>query len=126
MHIAFGCDDIDEVMLGANIMEAKGWKNESMNSSGGISRHRISSAIYYYCDMPGHAGEAEYHADTDYLDDNWLPRAWDFRFGSLLWANNAPPIFRGPDIPWDMQFDAERKSFEPYRKKGTVEGLWPN
>jgi hypothetical protein len=76
--------------------------------------------------MPGHAGEAEYHADTDYLDDNWLPRAWDFRFGSLLWANNAPPIFRGPDIPWDMQFDAERKSFEPYRKKGTVEGLWPN
>jgi len=116
MHIAFGMDDIDEVMLGANIMEAKGWKNESMNSSGGISRHRISSAIYYYCDIPGHGGEAEYHADTDYLDDNWVPRAWDFRFGSLLWANNAPPIFRGPDIPWDMAFDADRKSFEPYRK----------
>ena len=76
MHIAFGCDDIDEVMLGANIMDAKGWKNASMNSSGGISRHRISSAIYYYCDMPGHAGEAEYHADTDYVDDNWVPRAW--------------------------------------------------
>ena len=116
MHIAFGMDDIDEVMLGANIMEAKGWKNESMNSSGGISRHRISSAIYYYCDIPGKGGEAEYHADTDYLDDNWVPRAWDFRFGSLLWANNAPPIFRGTDIPWDMSFDADRKSFEPYRK----------
>lgn len=116
MHIAFGMDDIDEVMLGANLMEAKGWKNESMNSSGGISRHRISSAIYFYCDIPGKAGEAEYHADTDYLDDNWVPRAWDFRFGSLLWANNAPPIFRGDDIPWDMQFDADRKSFEPHRK----------
>ncbi|MBS0482082.1 MAG: VOC family protein [Proteobacteria bacterium] len=116
MHIAFGCDDIDEVMLGANIMEAKGWKNESMNSSGGISRHRISSAIYYYCDIPGKAGEAEYHADTDYLDDNWVPRAWDFRFGSLLWSNNAPPIFRGDNIPWDMQFDRDRASFEPYRK----------
>jgi catechol 2,3-dioxygenase-like lactoylglutathione lyase family enzyme len=116
MHIAFGMDDIDEVMLGANIMEAKGWKNESMNSSGGISRHRISSAIYYYCDIPGKAGEAEYHADTDYLDDNWVPRAWDFRFGSLLWANNAPPIFRGDNIPWDMTFDADRKSFEPFRK----------
>ncbi|MBT0668248.1 VOC family protein [Novosphingobium profundi] len=116
MHIAFGCDDIDEVMLGANRMEAKGWKNHSMNSSGGISRHRISSAIYYYCDIPGKCGEAEYHADTDYLDDNWVPRAWDFRFGSLLWANNAPPIFRGDDIPWDMTFDAERTSFEPYRK----------
>ena len=116
MHIAFGVDDIDELMLGANQMEAKGWKNTSMNSSGGISRHRISSAIYYYCDIPGKAGEAEYHADTDYLDDNWVPRAWDFRFGSLLWANNAPPIFRGDDIPWDMVFDADRKSFEPYRK----------
>lgn len=116
MHIAFGMDDIDEVMLGANIMERKGWKNASMNSSGGISRHRISSAIYYYCDMPGHCGEAEYHADTDYLDDNWVPRAWDFRFGSLLWSNNAPPIFRGDNIPWDMTFDADRASFEPWRK----------
>jgi len=116
MHIAFGCDDIDEVMLGANIMEAKGWKNRSMNSSGGISRHRISSAIYYYCDIPGEAGEAEYHADTDYLDDNWVPRAWDFRFGSLLWSNNAPAIFRGDGIPWDMSFDSDRASFDPYRK----------
>jgi catechol 2,3-dioxygenase-like lactoylglutathione lyase family enzyme len=116
MHIAFGMDDIDEVMLGANIMDNKGWKNTSNNSSGGISRHRISSAIYYYCDIPGHAGEAEYHADSDYLDDNWVPRAWDFKFGSLLWANNAPPIFRGDDIPWDMTFDPQAASFEAYRK----------
>jgi catechol 2,3-dioxygenase-like lactoylglutathione lyase family enzyme len=116
MHIAFGMDDIDEVMLGANIMEARGWKNTSMNSSGGISRHRATSAIYYYCDIPGKSGEAEYHADTDYLDDNWVPRAWDFRFGSLLWSNNAPPIFRGDNIPWDMAFDKDRASFEAYRK----------
>jgi catechol 2,3-dioxygenase-like lactoylglutathione lyase family enzyme len=116
MHIAFGCDDIDEVMLGANIMDNKGWKNTTMNTSGGISRHRISSAIYYYCEMPGHSGEAEYHADTDYLDDGWVPRAWDFKFGSLLWSANAPAIFRGDDIPWDMAFDADRRSFEPYRR----------
>lgn len=116
MHIAFGMDDIDEVMLGANLMADKGWKNTTLNTSGGISRHRISSAIYYYCEIPGHGGEAEYHADTDYLDDNWVPRAWDFKFGSLLWAANAPAIFRGPDIPWDMQFDADRKSFDPFRK----------
>ena len=116
MHIAFGMDDIDEVMLGANLMAEKGWRNTSMNASGGISRHRISSAIYYYCDIPGRAGEAEYHADTDYVDDNWVPRAWDFRFGSLLWANDAPAIFRGPDIAWDMTFDADRASFAPYRK----------
>jgi hypothetical protein len=116
MHIAFGMDDIDEVMLGANIMDAKGWKNQSMNSSGGISRHRATSAIYYYCDIPGHSGEAEYHADSDYLDDNWVPRAWDFRFGSLLWSNNAPPIFRGDNIPWDMTFDRDRSSLDAYRK----------
>lgn len=115
MHIAFGMDDIDEVMLGGNIMEKKGWLNTSSNSSGGISRHRISSAIYYYVDNPN-GGEAEYHADTDYLDDNWVPRAWDFKFGSLLWSNNAPPIFRGDDIPWDMTFDADERSFGPYRK----------
>ena len=123
MHIAFGCDDIDEVMLGANVMEAKGWKNTTMNTSGGISRHRISSAIYYYCEIPGHSGEAEYHADTDYIDDNWVPRAWDFRFGSLLWSNNAPPIFRGDNIPWDMTFDADRASFAAYRK--TAPGKLP-
>ena len=115
MHIAFGMDDIDEVMLGGNLMEKKGWKNTSTNSSGGISRHRISSAIYYYVDNPN-GGEAEYHADTDYLDDNWVPRAWDFKFGSLLWSQNAPPIFRGDDIPWEMTFDMDHRSFEPYRK----------
>ncbi len=116
MHIAFGMDDIDEVMLGANIMENKGWKNTTMNTSGGISRHRISSAIYYYCEIPGGAGEAEYHADTDYLDDNWVPRAWNFKFGSLLWSNNAPSVFRGDDIPWEMAFDDDRASFKAFRK----------
>jgi catechol 2,3-dioxygenase-like lactoylglutathione lyase family enzyme len=116
MHIAFGVDDIDEVMLGANLMEHRGWKNTSMNASGGVSRHRITSAIYYYCDIPGKSGEAEYHADTDYLDDNWVPRAWDFKFGSLLWAANTPMIFRGENIPWDMVFDANEASFEPWRK----------
>ncbi|HWU04176.1 MAG TPA: bleomycin resistance protein, partial [Novosphingobium sp.] len=115
MHIAFGMDDIDEVMLGANIMEKKGWKNTSMNASGGISRHRISSAIYYYVDNPG-GGEAEYHADTDYLDDNWVPRAWDFKFGALLWAHKVPPMFAGDDIPWTMEFDADERSFAPFRK----------
>jgi catechol 2,3-dioxygenase-like lactoylglutathione lyase family enzyme len=115
MHIAFAMDDIDEVMLGANIMERRGWKNTSINSSGGLSRHRISSAIYYYIDNPN-GGEAEYHADTDYLTDNWVPRAWDFKFGSLLWSSNTPTIFRSEAIAWDMVFDADQRSLEPYRK----------
>lgn len=116
MHAAFGMDDIDEVMLGANIMRERGWVNASRNASGGISRHRISSALYYYCDMPGSAGEAEYHADTDYLDDNWVPRVWDFKFGALLWAHQMPPMFAGDNVPWDMQFDADSKSFDAFRK----------
>jgi catechol 2,3-dioxygenase-like lactoylglutathione lyase family enzyme len=116
MHAAFGMDDIDEVMLGANIMERRGWHNTSRNSSGGLSRHRISSAIYYYVDCPA-GGEAEYHADTDYLDDNWIPRAWDFKFGSLLWAHRTPPQFAGDNIPYDMQLDPRGESLEAFRKR---------
>ncbi len=114
MHIAFGLEDIDELMLGVNQMHAKGWKNVSTNSSGGLSRHRISSAIYYYLDNPN-GGEAEYHVDTDYLDDNWVPRVWDWKFGSLLWATHTPSFWRAAKIEWDMQFDQDRKSLEPFR-----------
>lgn len=109
MHAAFGVDDIDELMIGANYMENKGWVNTSRNSSGGVSRHRISSAIYYYVDCPS-GGEAEYHADTDYLDDNWVPRVWDFKFGSLMWAHKVPPMFAGDNVRWDMQFDPDGAS----------------
>jgi catechol-2,3-dioxygenase len=115
MHTAFGLEDIDEVMLGANQMSEKGWVNQSKNSSGGLSRHRISSAIYYYIDNPN-GGEAEYHADTDYLDDNWVPRAWDWKFGALLWAHSVPSFFRTDNENWDMTFDPHGKSLEPYRK----------
>jgi len=115
MHTAFGLEDIDEVMLGANIMAQKGWVNKSMNSSGGLSRHRISSAIYYYIDNPN-GGEAEYHADTDYLDDNWVPRAWDWKFGALLWAHQTPPFFRTDNDNWDMTFDPKGSTLEAFRK----------
>jgi catechol 2,3-dioxygenase-like lactoylglutathione lyase family enzyme len=114
MHMAFGLEDIDELMLGVNQMHAKGWKNVGLNSSGGLSRHRISSAIYYYFDNPN-GGEAEYHVDTDYLDDNWVPRVWDWRFGSLLWATHTPSFWRGANIEWDMKFDRDGSSLEPFR-----------
>ncbi|HVW71358.1 MAG TPA: VOC family protein, partial [Steroidobacteraceae bacterium] len=114
MHIAFGVDDIDELMLGANIMERRGWRNTSHNASGGLSRHRISSALYYYIDCPA-GGEAEYHADTDYLDDNWVPRAWDFKFGSLLWAHKVPAIFATDRISWDVKLDPDGASLAEFR-----------
>jgi catechol 2,3-dioxygenase-like lactoylglutathione lyase family enzyme len=115
MHMAFGLEDIDELMIGVNIMEKKGWKNDSPNTMGGLSRHRISSAIYYYFDSPA-GGEAEYHVDTDYLDDNWIPRSWDFKFGSLIWATRIPSMWAG-DVPMDMTFDPDGKSLEAYRLK---------
>jgi len=115
MHTAFGLEDIDEVMLGANQMTEKGWINKSTNSSGGLSRHRISSAIYYYVDNPN-GGEAEYHADTDYIDDNWVPRAWDWKFGAVLWAHHMPSFFRTDNDNWDMVFDPKGASLEPFRK----------
>ncbi len=114
MHLAFGLEDIDELMIGVNHMERHGWTNNSTNSSGGLSRHRISSAIYYYFDNPG-GGEAEYHVDTDYLDDNWVPRAWDWKFGSLMWATRTPSFWQG-EVEWDMQFDPDGKSLEPFRR----------
>lgn len=115
MHMAFGVEDIDELMLGANIMEAKGWKNTSPNSQGLLSRHRLSSALYYYIDNPN-GGEAEYHADTDYLDDNWVPRAWDWKFASLLWANRTPSFFVPDSEEWDVTFDPDEKSLDAFRK----------
>jgi len=114
MHLAFGLEDIDELMIGVNRMERCGWANSSTNSSGGLSRHRISSAIYYYFDNPG-GGEAEYHVDTDYLDDNWVPRVWDWKFGSLMWATRTPSFWQG-DVEWDMRFDPDGKSLEPFRR----------
>ena len=122
MHIAFGLEDIDELMLGVNQMDMKGWKNSGLNTLGGLSRHRISSAIYYYFDNPN-GGEAEYHADTDYLDDNWVPRVWDWKFGSLLWATYTPSFWRGANIELDMKFDKDRSSLEPFRgirQKGSM------
>ena len=119
MHTAFGLEDIDEVMLGANRMTESGWVNKSMNSSGGLSRHRISSAIYYYIDNPN-GGEAEYHADTDYVDDNWVPRAWDWKFGALLWAHNIPGFFRTDNDNWDMSFDPQGKSLDAFRKSAAA------
>jgi len=117
MHMAFGLEDIDELMLGVNTMDRRGWKNISRNSSGGLSRHRISSAIYYYFDNPN-GGEAEYHVDTDYLDDNWVPRVWDWKFGSLLWATHTPSFWSG-EVEWDMQFDPQGASLEPFRRPAT-------
>ena len=114
-HIAFGLEDIDELMLGANYMEDRGWSPER-NYLPRLNRHRISSAIYYYFPCPA-GGDAEYHVDTDYLDDNWVPRVWEITFGALMWSSR-PPGFYGEGstaITWDVQLDPHGASLEAFR-----------
>jgi catechol 2,3-dioxygenase-like lactoylglutathione lyase family enzyme len=115
LHSAFGLEDIDELMLGRNIMEQRGWVPDP-TKSGGLSRHRASSALYCYVHSPS-GGEAEYHVDTDYLDDNWIPRLWEWKFGSMLWSHHLPARYREEPITWDVTLDPEGKSLDLYRKK---------
>lgn len=97
-HTCFGVEDFDEVMVGSNYMTKCGWQHGFL----GTGRHRIASAIFCYFNSPT-GGEAEYGADTDYLDDNWVPREWEFRFGTAQWMGSPPP-FMQDDIPWDVTF----------------------
>ena len=85
-HACFGVEDLDELMVGANHMERLGHVSKL-----GVGRHRIASALFYYIDCPA-GGEAEYGADTDYLDDGWVPREWDPRFGFISWCAKLPPF----------------------------------
>jgi catechol 2,3-dioxygenase-like lactoylglutathione lyase family enzyme len=112
-HIAFGLEDIDEVMIGANYMEDHGWSHARPYAAA-LNRHRISSAIYYYFPCPA-GGDAEYHADTDYLDDGWIPRVWEMAFGAALWQSSSPGFHRAGGMSWDVQMDPDGASLEAYR-----------
>lgn len=87
-HACFGVEDIDELMVGANHMQRLGHVSQF-----GVGRHRIASALFWYVDCPA-GGEAEYGADTDYLDDGWVPREWDAKFGFIGWASHLPPFMQ--------------------------------
>lgn len=99
-HICFGVEDIDEVFAGWNYMERRGYRNPLS----GPGRHRIASSLYCYFDAPC-GGMAEYGADTDYLDDNWIPRIWEGRFGAFSWTNRVLP-FLPEEVEWEVKFDA--------------------
>ncbi|HWI85418.1 MAG TPA: VOC family protein [Sphingomonas sp.] len=98
-HIAYGVEDIDEVYAGWNYMERRGYKNPL----GGVGRHRIASAIFCYFDAPC-GGMAEYGADTDYLDDNWVPRIWQASFGGFMWTSRVLP-FLPEELRWEVALD---------------------
>jgi catechol 2,3-dioxygenase-like lactoylglutathione lyase family enzyme len=104
-HVNFYLTDLDEMMVGKNYMERRGWGP----STWGVGRHRIGSALFYYLPCPA-GGEAEYGADGDQIDDNWVPRDWDALFGFAQWISNIPEFFmQGHD--WSVGF---------------IEGIVPN
>ena len=96
-HIAFGVEDIDEMMVGAGHMDAKGWQKAM-----GPGRHRIGSALFYYIKTP-FGIEMEYGTDNDHLDDQWQPMLWNQRFGFLTWLADAP-VFLKQEPEWSVAF----------------------
>jgi catechol 2,3-dioxygenase-like lactoylglutathione lyase family enzyme len=98
-HSNFAVEDIDEIMLGANHMARKGWEASHF----GLGRHRIDSALFYYIPCPA-GGEAEYGADSDYVDDGWVPRDWDQPlFGYSHFVHDLPP-FLAEEPVWHFNF----------------------
>lgn len=98
-HANFGVEDIDEMMVGANYMMRHGWDASHL----GLGRHRIDSALFYYIPCPA-GGEAEYGADSDAVDDGWVPRHWTSPlFGFAHFVSNLPP-FLADEPAWEFQY----------------------
>ena len=97
-HVNYVVTDLDEMMVGRNYMSRRGWEK----SEWGLGRHRIGSALFHYLPCPA-GGEAEYGADGDQLDDNWIPRDWDASFGFGHWLHDMPD-FWSQGHNWDVGF----------------------
>jgi len=97
-HVNYLVTDLDEVMVGKAYMERRGWTK----SIWGLGRHRIGSALFFYLPCPA-GGEAEYGADGDQLDDNWVPRDWDAFFGFAHWVHDMPEFWK-PGSEWTVAF----------------------
>lgn len=98
-HVNYGVEDLDEIMVGANHMQRQGWPK----SSWGLGRHRIASSLFLYLTCPT-GGQAEYGADSDYLDDSWVPRLWHPLFGGFSFLHNMPPFVLETTIPWEWEY----------------------
>lgn len=118
-HVAFGIDDIDELMIGLNYMAERGWSTGNRGIET-LNRHRVSSALYAYLDCPA-GGFAEYHADTDYLDDNWIPRVWGIDCASFMWRGSLKAGPKRDTVEWDVALDPNGASLEAFRKRRSAE-----
>lgn len=98
-HANFAVEDLDEIMVGANHMVRRGWEPSHF----GLGRHRIDSALFYYLPSPA-GGEAEYGADSDCVDDGWVPRRWPKPlFAYAHFVHNLPPFLLEPP-EWTVEF----------------------
>ncbi|EZP74514.1 Glyoxalase/bleomycin resistance protein/dioxygenase [Sphingomonas paucimobilis] len=97
-HTNFAVTDLDEIMAGTLYMQRRGWAK----SEWGLGRHRISSGLFNYIPCPA-GGDAEYGADVDACDDNWVPRDFDAMFGFAQWMHDIPQFwYEGHD--WSVGF----------------------
>ena len=101
-HANFAVEDLDEIMVGANHMTRRGWEPSHF----GLGRHRVDSALFYYLPCPA-GGEAEYGADSDCVDDAWVPRRWpEPLFAYAHFVHNLPPFLRRPP-GWRIEYTTE-------------------
>src|SRR5690606_20016843 len=101
-HANFGVEDIDEMMIGTNHMTRRGWNTGNL----GQGRHRIASALFSYFKCPT-GGEAEYGADSDHIDDNYVPREWNALFGVQSWMTKQPDWVKNTRIEWHAKHMVE-------------------
>ncbi|HUB95511.1 MAG TPA: VOC family protein [Stellaceae bacterium] len=95
-HVAFGVENIDEMMTGLNIMQRNGWTSRE-----GLGRHRATSIIFCYMDCPA-GGTCEYMCDSDYLTDAWQPNLWEPGFANYHWLAD-----------WDAKMPAPEWKVKP-------------
>ena len=115
-HVNYGVEDLDEIMVGANYMERQGWPK----SAWGLGRHRIASSLFMYLPCPT-GGDAEYGADSDFIDDSWVPRRWNPMFGFFSFIHNMAP-FMMDAAPWEWEYV---EGYTPPPKEGGPPGDGP-
>ena len=86
-HANFELEDIDEIMVGKNWLDRKGY---DFSGNWGLGRHRLTSAAFLYLNVPQLGGDMEYGADCDCVDDGWKPRVWDGAFGTAIYMHELP------------------------------------
>ena len=114
MHIAFGLEDIDELMLGANAMEAKGWKTPaSTPQAGSLATASPQPSITMWI-TPAAVKRSITRTPTIWMTTG-CPGYGTGSSAPFYGPISAQSFWEG-HVEWDMQFDPERKSLEPFRR----------